>query len=176
MTVHVFTGQFPATAKRLPCADLVSGQRRLWWPNIKPTQVQRMSRFGWLNYGYWFNVVSLLPANTIHRPNAGLMLVHCLRKWHNIEPPLGRWLVFAGICVSIHWSPSSLSMYWIDQESPHSAWTYIMYVDMRSEAELPTVSLLHTQQKFCWYFIRRYKEKAFITHYSEKDFVRRGKT
>ena len=36
------------------------------------------------------------PANTRHRPNVRPMLGHHLRRWPNIGPTLGRYLVFAG--------------------------------------------------------------------------------
>ena len=37
------------------------------------------------------------PANTMHQPNAGPMLVHRLRRWPNIVPALGWCIVFAGL-------------------------------------------------------------------------------
>ena len=38
-----------------------------------------------------------VPANTKYWPNAGLMLVHRLRRWPNIKPPLGECPVFGGV-------------------------------------------------------------------------------
>ena len=38
-----------------------------------------------------------IPANTVHRPNAGLMLARRLRRRPNINPAFGQCSVFAGI-------------------------------------------------------------------------------
>ena len=43
------------------------------------------------------------PANTRHLSNAGPVLVHRLRRWPNIGPPLGGRLVFAGERLSSGW-------------------------------------------------------------------------
>ena len=36
------------------------------------------------------------PSNTRHCPNVGSILGHRLRRWSNIEPTLGQFLIFAG--------------------------------------------------------------------------------
>ena len=38
-----------------------------------------------------------IPANTVHCPIVGSMLVHRQRRWPNIEPTMGQCTVFAGI-------------------------------------------------------------------------------
>ena len=43
----------------------------------------------------------LIPANTRHSGNAGLMLTHRLRRWSNLKPALAECLVFAGILLDI---------------------------------------------------------------------------
>ena len=43
------------------------------------------------------NMECNIPGNMIYPPNAGLMLVHRLRRWPNIEPVLGGCLVRVGI-------------------------------------------------------------------------------
>ena len=37
------------------------------------------------------------PANTVHWPNAGLMLARRLRRRPNVNPALGQCIVFAGL-------------------------------------------------------------------------------
>ena len=38
-----------------------------------------------------------IPVNNSHCPKAGLMLFHRLRRWPNITPALGQFLVFIGL-------------------------------------------------------------------------------
>ena len=40
-------------------------------------------------------ICSLFPVGMQRLPNVGLMLVHRLRRWANIRPPLGECVVFA---------------------------------------------------------------------------------
>ena len=49
--------------------------------------------------------VGAYPANTIHWPNAGLMLARRLRRRPNINPALGQYIVFAGIG---HWEKKTI--------------------------------------------------------------------
>ena len=53
----------------------------------------------------------MFPANTIHRPNFGPMLGHCLGLRPSIGPTSGRFAVFAGKNPS-KWSSSSVDVYW----------------------------------------------------------------
>ena len=45
------------------------------------------------------NHLGVFPANMTHRPNAGLILNHRMRRWSRIKPRLGRGLVFCGCIV-----------------------------------------------------------------------------
>ena len=38
----------------------------------------------------------MYSVNTIHRPNVGSMLSHCLRRWPNIQPTFSQCIVFTG--------------------------------------------------------------------------------
>ena len=42
-------------------------------------------------------IICTVPANTIHCPNAGLMLARRLRRLANINPTLGQYIKFAGL-------------------------------------------------------------------------------
>ena len=44
----------------------------------------------------WESRLTFPQANTSHWPNVGLMLVQRRRRWTNINPTLGQYLVFAG--------------------------------------------------------------------------------
>ena len=84
-----------------------------WWPEIGP---QGRALRG--------SVFTCTPENTSHRPNAGSILFHRLRRWPNIEPALCLRLVFAGT-VSLsqpRLSPVKTTLYKIRAEMPRPLW------------------------------------------------------
>ena len=80
----------PANPANRRCRDIVYmlDQPRRRWTDIQAILCQT---FVSARNGQSF------PANTRPRPNVGPMLVHRLRRWPNIGPTLGRYLVFAGL-------------------------------------------------------------------------------
>ena len=67
--------------------DVIPMLAMCWWSTIYDAYLGTL----WIICDC-FNIGSASPANTIHRPNAGLMLARRLRRRPNINPALGQYI------------------------------------------------------------------------------------